>query len=88
MAKQLGHQRIPPRSPNHNAVCERFHQTVLQECWRPAFHRRHFTSIRQLQAEADSWLVTDHHRRRNHGEYMRGRTSHQVLDSHRRNKAA
>jgi transposase InsO family protein len=87
-AKQLGHQRIPARSPNHNAVCERFHQTILQECWRPAFHRRHFTSIRQLQAEADSWLVTYHHRRRNHGDYMRGRTPHQVLDNHRKNKAA
>ena len=38
-------------------------QTILQECWRPAFHRRHFTSTRQLQAEADSWIVTYHHRK-------------------------
>ena len=88
VAKQLHHQRIPPRSPNHNAVCERFHQTILQECWRPAFHRRHFTSIRQLQAEADSWLVSYHHKRRNHGDYMRGRTPRQVLDSTKRKKAA
>ena len=56
VAKGLTHVRIPPRSPNHNAVVERFHGTILQECWRPAFHRRHFTSIRQLQAEADAWL--------------------------------
>ena len=74
VAKGLTHQRIPPRSPNHNAVCERFHGTILQECWRPAFHRRRFTSIRQLQAEADAWLVTYNHRRKNHGDYMRGRT--------------
>jgi transposase InsO family protein len=87
-AKGLCHQRIPARSPNHNAVCERFHQTILQECWRPAFHRRHFTSIRQLQAEADAWLVTYHHRRRNHGDYMRGRTPSQILDNHKKNKAA
>ena len=73
-AKGLTHVRIPPRSPNHNAVCERFHGTILQECWRPAFHRRHFTSIRQLQAEADAWLVRYNHRRKNHGDYMRGRT--------------
>ncbi|MGH9283682.1 MAG: DDE-type integrase/transposase/recombinase [Acidimicrobiales bacterium] len=39
----LAHNRIPPRSPNHNAVCERFQGTALQECWRPAFHRRRFT---------------------------------------------
>jgi transposase InsO family protein len=87
-AKELHHHRIPPRSPNHNAVCERFHQTILQECWRPAFHRRHFTSVRQLQAEADAWLVTYNLRRRNHGDYMRGRTPRQVLDSTRRKKAA
>ena len=69
-------------------MCERFHGTILQECWRPAFHRRHFTSIRQLQAEADAWLITYHHRRRNHGDYMAGRTPHQILDNYRRNKAA
>jgi hypothetical protein len=60
----------------------------LDECWRPAFHRRRFTSIRQLQAEADAWLIGYHHRRKNHGDYMRGRTPAQVLDSYRRNRAA
>jgi transposase InsO family protein len=87
-AKGLRHQRIPARSPNHNAVCERFHGTILDECWRPAFHRRCFTSIRQLQAEADSWLLTYHHRRRNHGDYMHGRTPREVLDNHKQHKAA
>jgi transposase InsO family protein len=87
-AKDLAHHRIPPRSPNHNAVCERFHSTVLQECWRPAFHRRRFTSIRQLQTEADAWLIRYNTRRRNHGAYMRGRTPAQMLDNHRRRLAA
>jgi transposase InsO family protein len=45
VAKGLRHERIPPRSPNHNAVCERFHGTILEECWRPAFHRRRFTLV-------------------------------------------
>lgn len=80
-AKEIRHVRIPPRSPNHNAVCERFHGTALQECWRPAFHRRRFGSIRQLQAEADAWLIHYHHRRRNHSAYMRGRTPAQMLDT-------
>jgi len=88
VAKSLRHCRIPPRSPNHNAVVERFQGTMLDECWRPAFHRRRFSSIRQLQAEADAWLVGYHHRRRNHGDYMAGRTPHEVLDNHRRNRAA
>jgi transposase InsO family protein len=87
-AKEIRHVRIPPRSPNHNAVVERFHGTVLQECWRPAFHRRRFTSHRQLQAAADAWLVTYNHRRRNHSNYMRGRTPNQILTNYTKNLAA
>ena len=84
----LRHQAIPPRSPNHNAVCERFQGTALQECWRPAFHRRRFSSLRQLQAEADAWLHRYNTRRRNHGDFMRGRTPRRVLDEHTAKRAA
>lgn len=87
-AKGLDHVRIPARSPNHNAVCERFHGTILQECWRPAFHRRCFTSARQLQAEADSWLIHYNTRRRNHGDYMAGRTPAQMMSLRREKKTA
>ncbi len=81
-SRGIRHVRIPARSPNHNAVVERFQGTMLQECWRPAFHRRRFTSRRQLQAAADAWLITYNHRRRNHSDYMRGRTPHQILSNH------
>jgi hypothetical protein len=37
------------------------------------------STIRQLQAEADAWLHGYHHRRHNHGDFMRGRTPRQVL---------
>jgi transposase InsO family protein len=87
-ANAIRHVRIPPRSPNHNAVVERFHGTILQECWRPAFHRRRFTSRRQLQAAADAWLITYNHRRRNHSTYMRGRTPHHILTGHTNNLAS
>ena len=86
--RQVRHVRIPPRSPNHNAVCERFHGTALQECWRPAFHRRRFGSIAQLQREADTWLIRYHHRRRNHSDYMRGRTPAEILDTYRPHRAS
>ncbi len=87
-AKGLAHHRIPPRSPNHNAVCERFHGTALQEGWRPAFHRRRFASVRQLQAEIDAWLVHYNTRRRNHSDFMRGRTPKEVLTIHQTVPAA
>jgi len=77
----VGHLRRGPRLGDR-------HSRRYRGRDRPAFHRRHFTSIRQLQAEADAWLVTYNHRRRNHGDYMRGRTPSQVLDNHKKNKAA
>jgi len=87
-ARGITHVRIPPRSPNHNAVCERFQGTMLQECWRPAFHRRRFTSIRQLQTEADAWLIRYNTRRRNHSDYMRGRIPAEILHAHPTKRAA
>lgn len=79
-AKNVTRVFIPARSPNHNAVVERFQGTMLQECWRPAFHRLCFTSIRQLQREADAWLTSYNHRRRNHGDYMAGRRPIDLLE--------
>jgi hypothetical protein len=47
----IRHHRIPPRSPNHNAVCERFQGTALQEFYRPAFHGQHFARLADLNAQ-------------------------------------
>jgi transposase InsO family protein len=85
---KITHHRTPPRSPNHNAVCERFQGTALQECWRPAFHRRRFDRLGQLRAEIDTWLVDYNTRRENHSDFMRGRTPRQVLDGHRHKRAS
>ena len=74
----IEHHRIPPRSPNHNAVCERFHGTVLQEFYRPHFHRGRVDSIALLDRSLQTW-VTDYNRHRpNRGAYMRGRTPAQA----------
>lgn len=79
-AAELGlvHHRIPPRSPNHNAVCERFHGTVLREFYRPHFHRGRVDDIRLLDRSLQTWLNDYNHHRPNHGDYMAGRTPIQV----------
>jgi transposase InsO family protein len=84
----LVHHRTPPRSPNHNAVCERFHGTVLHEFFRVAFHREFFTSVDQLDRQLQTWVVHYNTRRRNRSEYMRGRTPLHVLTTHRDRAAA
>ena len=75
----LAHTKTPPRSPNHNAVCERFQGTVLQEFYRVAFHREYFTSLERLDTQLQGWITRYNTRRRNHSDYMRGRSPLQVL---------
>jgi transposase InsO family protein len=74
----LHHHRIPPRSPNHNAVCERFHATVLHEFYRPHFHRGRVEDIALLDRALQAWVVDYNNERPNHGDYMAGRTPLQV----------
>ena len=80
----LVHHRIPPRSPNHNAVCERFHGTVLHEFYRPHFHRGRVDDIALLDRSLQAWLIDYNHHRPNHGDYMAGRTPLQVKKQLRR----
>jgi transposase InsO family protein len=80
----LIHHRIPPRSPNHNSVCERFHGTVLHEFYRPHFHRGRVDDIGLLDRSLQRWLCDYNQQRPNHGEYMAGRTPLEVKKELRR----
>jgi transposase InsO family protein len=75
----ITHHRIPPRSPNHNAVCERFQGTVLAEFYRPHFHRVRVDRLDELDAPLQAWTADYNRRRPNRGHYMNGRTPGQVL---------
>jgi transposase InsO family protein len=75
----IDHHRIPPRSPNHHSVCERVQGTVLQEFYRPFFHRGRVDRIADLDAALQTWAHDYNTRRRNHGDYMRGRSPLQLL---------
>ena len=80
----LVHHRIPPRSPNHNSVCERFHGTVLHEFYRPHFHRGRVDDLNLLDRSLQTWLSDYNHHRPNHGAYMAGRTPLEVKKQLRR----
>jgi transposase InsO family protein len=80
----IDHTRTPPRSPDYNAVCERFQGTVLEEFYRPTFHRGHVADIPLLNRQLQGWLERYNRRRPNRGVYMHGRTPLQVLESSQR----
>ncbi|MGH3432613.1 MAG: DDE-type integrase/transposase/recombinase [Thermocrispum sp.] len=77
----VDHTRTPPRSPDYNAVCERFQGTALEEFYRPTFHRGHISDVGLLNRQLQGWLERYNTRRRNRGAYMHGRTPLQVLQS-------
>jgi transposase InsO family protein len=81
---EIAHTRTPPRSPDHNAVCERFQGIALQEFHRPAFHRQRFDRLRDLDTQLQAWVHRYNTRRPNHGDYMRGRTPAEQLRQHQR----
>jgi transposase InsO family protein len=80
----IDHTRTPPRSPDYNAVCERLQGTVLEEFYRPTFHRGHVSDVALLNRQLQGWLERYNTRRPNRGAYMQGRTPLQVLQSHQR----
>src|SRR6187549_3046587 len=55
--EDIDHSRTKARSPQTNGICERFHKTVLQEFYQVAFRKRIYSSIEQLQADLDAWIV-------------------------------
>jgi hypothetical protein len=59
-ASQTGHPLVSltgHQSCRATGICERFHRTVLQEFYQVAFRKRIYTSIEQLQADLDAWIV-------------------------------
>lgn len=75
----LVHHFTPPRSPDHNAVCERVQGTILEEFYRPTFHRGHVHDVALLNRQLQAWLERYNTRRPNRGTYMAGRTPAQLL---------
>ena len=74
-AKDLTHVRIPPRSPNHNSVCERFHghhppRVLASGLPPPALHLHPPAPGRSRCLAHDLQPPPA----QNHGDYMRGRT--------------
>lgn len=73
--------QTPPRSPNHNGICERVQGTLLHEFYRPTFHRGVVSDVPLLNRQLQAHLDRHNTRRRNHGNWMAGRTPLDVLAS-------
>jgi transposase InsO family protein len=63
------HSKTKVRSPQTNGICERFHQTVLNE-----FYRITYSDIETLQMDLDEYMVEYNTERTHQGKRCKGRT--------------
>ena len=71
---EIEHTRTKAKHPQTNGICERFHKTVLDEFYKTIFRKKIFTTIDDLQAELDQWLVFYNRERTHQGKRCQGRT--------------
>jgi transposase InsO family protein len=77
--ENIDHTKTKARSPQTNGICERFHRTMLDEFYRVAFRKKVYTSLEELQADADEWISYYNEERPHSGRYCYGKTPLQTL---------
>jgi hypothetical protein len=73
------HRRIVAGRPQTNGCVERVHETILEECWKPACARHLLTNITGLREELRRYLRYYNTDRAQTGRWTRGRTPEQVV---------
>jgi transposase InsO family protein len=80
--EDIDHSRTKARSPQSNGICERFHETLLQEFYQVAFRKKIYHGLDELQADLDTRLNLSNQSRPHSGKYCFGKTPMQTfLDS-------
>ena len=80
--ENIDHTRTKVKSPQTNGICERFHRTMLNECYRVLFRRKLYRTLEELQADVDRWVQEYNEQRPHQGRWCYGKTPMQTfLDS-------
>jgi transposase InsO family protein len=80
--ENIDHSKTKARHPQTNGICERFHKTMKNEFYDIAFRKKIYTSLEELQIDANEWLRKYNEFRPHSGKYCYGKTPMQTfLDS-------
>jgi hypothetical protein len=77
--ENIDHTKTKARSPQTNGICERFLRTIQDEFYQVAFRRKLYTSLEDLQADLDDWLLEYNRERPHSGKHCDGRTPWQTF---------
>jgi transposase InsO family protein len=75
----IDHTKTKVKSPQQNGICERFHNTILQEFYQVIFRKVIYRQIEDLQRDLDVWLKWYNEERTHQGKMCCGRTPMQTL---------
>jgi len=71
---EIDHTKTKVKSPQTNGICERFHQTVLNEFYRVTFRKKLYRDLETLQADLDEYMDEYNTERSHQGKRCKGRT--------------
>ncbi|MCL4146813.1 UNVERIFIED_CONTAM: hypothetical protein GTU68_021358 [Idotea baltica] len=75
----IEHTRTKVKHPQTNGIVERFHKTILNEFYQITFRKKVYSTLEQLQADLDEWLVTYNTERTHQGKMCCGRTPFETM---------
>ena len=70
----IEHTKTKVKSPQTNGICERFHQTVLNEFYRVTFRKKIYSDLESLQQDLDKFIDEYNNVRTHQGKRCQGRT--------------
>ncbi len=71
---EIEHTRTKAKSPQTNGICERAHQTFLNEFYRVNFRKKVYSDLESLQVDLDAYLQYYNTERTHQGKRCQGRT--------------
>ena len=70
----IDHTKTKVRSPQTNGICERVHQTILNEFYKVAFRKKLYVDLESLQVDLDAYMDEYNEKRTHQGKRCQGRT--------------
>ena len=70
----IDHSKTKVKSPQLNGICERFHQTVINEFYRVTFRKKIYSDINSFQNDLDKYIIHCNQERTHQGKRCQGKT--------------
>lgn len=70
----IEHTKTKAKSPQTNGICERAHQTILNEFYRVTFRKKVYSDLETLQMDLNEYMNEHNYKRTHQGKRCQGRT--------------